>query len=209
MFERSHTESFDPAFANEAIGFRNLTLAPSARERITMRSRRPFVALLVLTVTAGSHALGQTPFADEWLGKPVDDRTFKTYLEFFAYVPARPARSEVDGLRGTRGHQDRALMVSNMLGVRVAARLYQPPGAERGKPATLILLHGGGPNGKEGPGILRVALNLARAGWQVFAIDMPYFGERHTDLLTTFTKKRSTIVCTTSPRCSWRGWRRW
>ena len=31
MFERSHTESFDPAFANEAIGFRTLTLAPSAR----------------------------------------------------------------------------------------------------------------------------------------------------------------------------------
>ena len=154
-----------------------------------MRSRRPFVALLVLTVTAGSHALGQTPFADEWLGKPVDDRTFKTYLEFFVYDRRVPLEVKSMGFEEREGIKTEHLWFQSTPGVRVAARLYQPPGAERGKPATLILLHGGGPNGKEGPGILRVALNLARAGWQVFAIDMPYFGERHTDLLTTFTEQ--------------------
>jgi dienelactone hydrolase len=29
---------------------------------------------------------------------------------------------------------------------------------------------------------------LAKSGWRVLTIDMPYFGERHTDVLTTFTE---------------------
>jgi dienelactone hydrolase len=48
-------------------------------------------------------------------------------------------------------------------------------------------LHGGVPRGKEAT--LPVAGVFARAGWSVLSIDMPYYGERQTDLLTTFTEQ--------------------
>jgi dienelactone hydrolase len=153
-----------------------------------MRTRWTFVALFVLTVTSGGAVLGQS-YADDWLGKPVDDRTFKTYLDLFAYDRRLPLDVKSTGFEDREGIRTEHLWFQSTPGVRVAARLYQPPGAERGKPATLILLHGGGPTGKDGAGNQRVALNLSRAGWQVFAIDMQFFGERHTDLLTTFTEE--------------------
>jgi dienelactone hydrolase len=92
------------------------------------------------------------------------------------------------GTREQEGIRSEHLWFQSTPGVRVAGRLYQPPGADGAKPATLIYLHGGGPQGKDGAGTVRIALNLARAGWRVFTIDMQFFGERHTDLLTTFTE---------------------
>jgi poly(3-hydroxybutyrate) depolymerase len=51
-----------------------------------------------------------------------------------------------------------------------------------------VLLHGGTAPGKDSPGIKSYAEFLARAGFAVLSIDLQYFGERRTDLLTTFTE---------------------
>lgn len=127
------------------------------------------------------------PFADEWLKKPVDDRTFKTYLAFFTYdrrVPFDLKTLKTDEQEGIRREH---VSFQSTPGVRVFAHLYQPPGATPEQSAVLILLHGGSAAGKNG--LAPLARNLARAGFNVFAIDLPYFGERSTDLLTTFTEQ--------------------
>jgi dienelactone hydrolase len=154
-----------------------------------MPTRRLMIARSVLVVTASLTAFAQQPLADEWLGKPVDDRTFKTFLDHFSYDRALPFETRSIGTGEQEGIKSEHFWFQSTPGVRVAARLYQPPGGESGKPATLIFLHGGGVQGKDGAGTVRIALNFARAGWRVLAMDMQYFGERHTDLLTTFTEE--------------------
>jgi dienelactone hydrolase len=54
---------------------------------------------------------------------------------------------------------------------------------------SVILLHGGGPAGKDNPNVQLLSRLIARAGPSVLAMDMQYFGERGTDLLTTFTEQ--------------------
>jgi dienelactone hydrolase len=73
-------------------------------------------------------------------------------------------------------------------GVQVYARLHRPQPARPNSPSA-ILLHGGAPRGKDSPTVELNSQFLARAGWNVLAIDMLYFGERRTDLLTTFTEQ--------------------
>jgi dienelactone hydrolase len=80
------------------------------------------------------------------------------------------------------------LVFDSTAGVQVYARLYRPQNAVADAPSA-ILLHGGAPRGKDAPNVELNALFLARAGWNVLAIDMMYFGERRTDLLTTYTEQ--------------------
>lgn len=125
--------------------------------------------------------------ADEWLSKPVDDRTFKSFLELFTYdrklpLDLRMVRTdEQDGIR--REH----LSYQSTPGIRVSGHLYHPLGAATEASPALILLHGGVAAGKDNLG--PPARNLARAGFTVLAVDLQYFGERSTDLLTTFTEQ--------------------
>lgn len=126
--------------------------------------------------------------ADPWLAKPVDDRTFQTYLDFFKYddrVPFDPRIIEVGELEGVRKEH---LSFQSTAGVRVFANFFRVSGADSPRPA-VILLHGGGAEAKDWAGMDRLAALLARAGWNALAIDMQYFGERSTDLLTTFTEQ--------------------
>jgi len=74
-------------------------------------------------------------------------------------------------------------------GVRVFANLYSPIGLPLKKEPALILLHGGLAGGKNSPNLENLAELLVRAGWKVLAIDLQYFGERSTNLLTKFTEK--------------------
>lgn len=130
----------------------------------------------------------QKPPADPWLAKPVDDRTFQTNLDFFKYddrVPVDPRIIETTELEGVRREH---LSFQSTPGVRVFANLFWVSGAESPKPATLILLHGGSALGKDAGYMAPLVALLTRAGWNVLAIDMQYFGERSTDLLTTFTE---------------------
>lgn len=72
--------------------------------------------------------------------------------------------------------------------MRVFANLYWVTGSGAPKLATLILLHGGAATGKDGAAENRLAGLFTRGGWNVLAIDLQHFGERSTDLLTTFTE---------------------
>jgi dienelactone hydrolase len=70
-------------------------------------------------------------------------------------------------------------------GVRIPAFLLHRADTA-GRPG-VVLLHSAGARGKDLPNNVALATLMARAGWSVIAIDLPYFGERATDLLTTYT----------------------
>jgi dipeptidyl aminopeptidase/acylaminoacyl peptidase len=154
------------------------------------------VLLFVTIVLAGGLALNATPFqgtppatgapGDKWLAHPVDDKTFNTYLDFFAYDKKLPLDSKATKIEGgglIREH----LSYQSTSGVRVPAILYQAATPAGAKPPALVVLHGGESKGKDATGAIRMAELLNRAGWTVLAIDLPYFGERSTTLLTTFS----------------------
>lgn len=145
--------------------------------------------LLCVIALAASGRLAAAEAGDAWLARPVDDRTFKTYIEFFTY----DARLPLDVRAGKPEEEDglvrERLTFQSTPGVRVPAVLSRSSAAGAGKRAAVILLHGGGPLGKDNPNAVSMAALLARAGFLVLAIDLPYFGERATDLLTTFSEE--------------------
>jgi len=128
------------------------------------------------------------PDGDQWLTKPVDDRTFTTYLDFFAYDRQTSFDAKVMKVEDDQGLRRERLSFQSTPGVRVTATLIQGAAAGGSKPPGLVLLHGGGAPGKDGAGVVQLAALLSRAGWTVLAIDMQYFGERSTSLMTTFSE---------------------
>ena len=148
---------------------------------------------LVALLSLGSGVLQSQappkPPVDAWLSKPVDERTFRTYLDFFRYDPQLPVNTRLLDTEGSvPGIRREHLIFESTPGVQVYARLHRPQDAAANAPSA-ILLHGGAVRGKDGPNVELNAQFLARAGWNVLAIDMMYFGERRTDLLTTFTEQ--------------------
>jgi dienelactone hydrolase len=127
------------------------------------------------------------PPADEWLTRPVDDRTFKTFLDLFSYDRALPLDVRTAGTDEQEGIRREHLSYQSTPGIRVFGDLYHPLGAAPERSPAVILLHGGTAAGKDNLGPR--ARNLARAGFTVLALDMQYFGERSSDLLTTFTEQ--------------------
>ena len=123
---------------------------------------------------------------DEWLEQPVDDATFRAFLGFFAYDAQLPFDLEVLDESESDGVHVEHLSFQATPGVRVTARLYRQSGSEAGRPGA-ILLHGGVPAGKDSRGNVNIARVIARAGWNVLAIDLLHFGERDSGLLETFT----------------------
>jgi len=132
--------------------------------------------------------LAASAFAGQWLAKPVDDRTFKTYLGFFAYDRQLPLELKILDVSEQDGVAREHLSFQSTPGVRVFAYFYRPVAALKRTPA-VILLHGGGAVGKAGATTQAFGLTLARLGWGVLAIDLQYFGERSTDLLSTYTEQ--------------------
>jgi pimeloyl-ACP methyl ester carboxylesterase len=51
----------------------------------------------------------------------------------------------------------------------------------------VVLLHSAGAKGKDLPNNLALAMLMAKAGWSTITIDLPFFGERATDLLTAYS----------------------
>ena len=146
------------------------------------------VALLWMT-SAMAPSSSQKAASDPWLTKPVDERTFRTYLDFFRYDAQLPFNMRVLDTEGSvPGIRVEHLLFDSTPGAQVHARLYRPQEIRPNQPSA-IMLHGGAPRGKDGPNITLNAQFLARAGWNVLAIDLMYFGDRRTDLLTTFTEQ--------------------
>jgi dipeptidyl aminopeptidase/acylaminoacyl peptidase len=150
--------------------------------------RRVVLLFLVAGAAMAPPATAETQAAaDAWLARPVDDQTFQTYLDFFAYDKKLPFDLRVIDTEEKDGVKREHLSFQSTRGVRVFANFYRPVGTASRQWPAVILLHGGGPGGKDNPGIKQLAPLLTRGGWNVLAIDMQYFGERSTDLLTTFT----------------------
>ena len=125
----------------------------------------------------------------KWLEKSVDDQTFKTYLDFFTYDQRLPFKLQSIEVKEHEGIRKEHLSFQSTPEERVFANLYKPLGLSSKKGSALIILHGGSPQGKDSPYTDNAAELLAWAGWIVLAIDLQYFGERSTNLLTTFTEK--------------------
>jgi len=143
-----------------------------------------FVLLIVVSCAAWS----QPKPTDQWLTRPVDDRTFKTFLNFSTYDQRIPFDLKVLGSEEKEGLHREHLSFQTTPGVKTFARLYRPSGAAAQKAGAVIYLHGGGAAGKDGRIPQSHCELMARAGYTVLAVDMPYFGERSTDLFITFTE---------------------
>lgn len=123
--------------------------------------------------------------SDQWLESPVSDEVFENYLGFFTYDDGLDFRAEVRGSEQREGIHTEQIRFQSTPGVFVTADYYRPAGAARGSRPHVIVVHGGGPMGK---GMMApFAELLVRQGMNVLAIDLLHFGERTTDLLTTFT----------------------
>jgi len=147
--------------------------------------RVPLAAGVALLASAGLlHP--QAAVTDQWLRRPVDDRTYATFLDFFAYDTSRAFDTQRADSADLEGVSQVRLSFASTAGVRVTALLYRPAGSSGRAPA-VILLHGGTAPGKESGGIVRAASVMARSGLTVLAIDLPHFGERRSGVLTTFT----------------------
>jgi len=147
--------------------------------------RIPLLVLSVLTATAAALQGQVRPEGDEWLKKPVNDQTFRTFLSFFAYDAKQPLDVKLAATEDVEGIKVDVLSYQSSPGVRVTARLNHAPGGDRGGPG-IVLLHGGTATGKDSPGFRALSEFLARAGFTTLAFDLQYFGERRGSVLTTF-----------------------
>ena len=160
--------------------------------------------LVLLPVILGWHLVLQTgapalPSGDQWLTTPVDDRTFNTYLDFFNYdrtLPFDVKTAKVDEAQGLRRER---LSFQSTSGVRVTAILFQAPATTGTRKSGMVLLHGGGPQGKDAAFMLRFGELISRAGWSVLSIDLQYFGERSTQLLSTFSEQEKHVKLYNQP----------
>jgi len=162
--------------------------------KVSENSSMKRILHVVLLLWLIGFAMGQAAWAqkqataDQWLARPVDNRTFQTFLDFFTYDKQLTFEVRVIDVKEQEGITKEHLSFQSTPGVRVFANFYRPAGMVVQKRPAVILLHGGGPQGKDLPGVKTMAELLTRGGWEVLAIDMPYFGERSTGLLTTFTE---------------------
>ncbi len=146
-----------------------------------------FLVLLAVAGAGAAPAASQERPTDEWLRRPVDDRTFTAYLDFFAYGRDLPFETEVLDRSSSDGVEVEHLSFQSTPGERVTALLYHPDAAEATGKA-VVTLHGGVPIGKDSPRMAAIGRMMARAGWTVLSIDMQHYNERSTGLLETFTE---------------------
>lgn len=140
-----------------------------------------------ILVTVGAVGLrGQERPTDQWLTKPVDDRTFAAYLQFFTYDAALPFETVVLDSTQEGGIEVEHLQFRSTPGVMVTARLYRPAGAGNG--GSVVMLHGGSPQGKDQSYMVRFAQVYARAGFTALAIDFQHFGERDDGFFASFNE---------------------
>jgi dienelactone hydrolase len=162
---------------------------PSSAPGSWRRALRQFALTSLAVCVAVSALLARQKVADEWLAKPVDDRTFKTFLDFFAYDRQVPFETRSIDTTEQEGIRKEHLSFQSTAGVRVFANLYESSSADARRMPALVLLHSAAVGGKDARGIDVRAQSLTRAGYRVLSIDMLYWGERSTNLLTTFSEE--------------------
>jgi len=126
---------------------------------------------------------------DQWLAKPVDGSTYQSYVDFFSYDETLPFETTMISSEENEGIVREHLSFQSTPGVRVFANYYRPGGTSNADGPALVVLHGGSAAGKDAGYVEYLVELLVRAGFSALSIDMQYFGERGTDLLTTFTEE--------------------
>ena len=145
------------------------------------------VALLGSASIAFAQETASDTRTDPWLTNPVNDATFQTYLEFFAYNKNLPFDAVMGETITEQGIVRQHVTYQSTPGILVTAYLYRPESPTGGSRGGIIYLHGGSGRGKEAVIGGQLALLMARDGWTVLAIDMWHYGERRTGLLTRYT----------------------
>ena len=153
-----------------------------------MRSSHRLVGMFAaLAVFGAGSAHAQERWAsDEWLERPVDAATFETYLDFFAYDADVPFDLEVLSTSTEEGIRIEHIAFQSTPGETVYADYYTASTSAPGVRPQLILVHGGLKSGKAARS--SAAKVAVRSGFDAIAIDMPYFGERDTGLLKSFSE---------------------
>lgn len=151
--------------------------------------RSAVVAVAMLGSAAIAFAQETVPDTrtDSWLTTPVNDATFQTYLEFFAYNKDLPFDAVLGETTTEQGIVRQHVTYQSTPGILVTAYLYRSESPTGGSRGGIIYLHGGTGRGKEATIGSQLALLMARDGWTVLAIDLWHYGERRTGLLTSYT----------------------
>jgi poly(3-hydroxybutyrate) depolymerase len=149
-------------------------------------TRSSFLFGSLLLAVSVTNAVGQERPTDQWLAKPVDQATFRAYLEFFAYSTDVPFATQVGETTTDEGVQTEHVTFQSTPGVQVTALLYHPLGVGLDAAPAIVSLHGGDGRGKDGARFVRFSQFLARAGITVLTIDMAHYGERADGFFTTF-----------------------
>jgi dienelactone hydrolase len=123
----------------------------------------------------------------KWLDDPIDNHTFNAYLDFFKYDKNLSFELQIIDVKEYEGVQKVHLSFQSTPGERVYANLYNTIGQDLEKSSAIIFIHGAISQGKDA--YQHFVDFITRDDWVVFAIDMKHFGERSTDVLTTFTEK--------------------
>ena len=142
------------------------------------------VGCALLCATQGAQAQGWP--ADQWLNQPVGDEVFGTYLDFFRYDDAIALDRTVRDVTNQDGMRVELITYVGTPGELVTAHHYAPSAGNSTQRPYVILLHGGGRNGKMG--MARLAGVFVREGFNALALDMQHFGERDSGLMETFTE---------------------
>jgi dienelactone hydrolase len=149
--------------------------------------RHTLLAAVAIAIVP-SVTLSQDRPTDQWLTQPVDEQTFRAYLEFFAYDRNLPFETQIVASDEPEGLLEERLRFESTPGVTVTARLYRPRRSATDRQGGVVFLHGGGPQAKDATISIQLSRLMARAGWTVLSIDYLHFGERNTGLLDTYSE---------------------
>lgn len=173
------------------------TVRDSAVVRSLQRARRStrwLAALAALLAIAPRPASAQGdavlgPLVDQWVSRPVDAATLRSFLPFFEYDRRLPFDVRVTASSDSGGLLRERLSFISTSGERVTAYYVRPTSEAPGTRSAAIFLHGGSALGKDTPRYTDFVDFFARAGVPVLAIDLPHFGERRSGLLVSFTER--------------------
>ena len=144
-----------------------------------MRSAHVMFGVVALAV--------QVATGDQWLKKPVDQQTFEGFLDFFQYDTNVPFDEKITEATEQDGIRRERLSFQSTPGQRITAVYFRANTPDADRRPTIVYIHGGTAGGKAG--FAPYGAQLVRAGYNAIAFDLQYFGERKTDLLTTFTEQ--------------------
>jgi dienelactone hydrolase len=156
-----------------------------ATRRLIRIAGQATVALAAVALAGSAAPLRAQWASDEWLEKPVDQATFESWRPFFSYDAGVPFDLQTISVENVEGIRVERVAFTGTPGDTVFADYYAVRAAKRDRPH-VVLVHGGSRSGKES--VRPSATLLVRRGYGVIAIDMPYFGERDTGLLGSFSE---------------------